>query len=106
MNPWDRETPCRPDCTRPRPGSRIEHCLVCHRTFAGTTAGDAHRAGPMDNRRCRSDFELAAIGLWLTDLGGRRVWHGQASKTGKQRRRTPADSWEGTAQTAEQGDVA
>jgi hypothetical protein len=101
----NRETPCRPDCTRPRPGQRLEHCRVCHRTFASTTAGDAHRAGQHDvDRRCRTDAELIALGLWLTDLAGRRVWHGRASKAGVQQRRTPRDSWSVRSVSDEQGE--
>jgi hypothetical protein len=100
----DRETPCRDDCTRPRPGSRHEHCRVCHRTFASTTAGDAHRVGPIGNRRCRGDAELIALGLWLTDLAGRRVWHGQANKAGVQRRWVPREQPDVTAQDDDQGE--
>ena len=100
----NRETPCTDECTRPRPGSRLEHCRVCHRTFASTVAGDAHRTGQHDvDRRCRTDAELVSLGLWLTDLAGRRVWHGRASNAGVQHRRTPPDRSSGAAQNDEQG---
>jgi len=54
---------------------RAEHCTLCHRTFTGTTAGDAHQTGihgirtGADRRRCRTDDELAKVRLIRKDNG-------------------------------------
>lgn len=37
---------------------RAEHCPACHETFTSTQAGDAHRTGPMENRRCLTPDEM------------------------------------------------
>lgn len=101
---------CTPDCTRPRPGSRLEHCLECHQTFASTRAGDDHRTGEHGvtegprRRRCRTPDEMRSLGLWLTDLRGRRVWHGRASTTGDQWRRDTAESWPRGPQDSERAE--
>ncbi len=49
-------------------GMRMEHCTVCHRTFSGTTTGDAHRTGRHGfDRRCLTDDELTGKGWRLAD---------------------------------------
>lgn len=53
-------------CDLRHTSSKFEHCTVCHRTFGGTAAGDAHRVGPYSpsgQRRCLSDDEMTAAGL-------------------------------------------
>lgn len=60
-------------------GMRMEHCTVCHRTFSGTTTGDAHRTGEHGiDRRCLTDDELAKKGMRLTDERA-HLWRGQPS---------------------------
>lgn len=69
-------------------GLRLEHCTVCHRTFSGTKAGDAHRIGehwPAGLRRCLTDEEMAAGGMWRDERG---VWHGYMRKDGTPQRNT------------------
>jgi hypothetical protein len=70
-------------------GHRTEHCTVCHRTLSGSTTGDAHRVGPHDgDRRCLTDGEMLALGLWPQDNQyGTTVWHGSPNKAGEQKRR-------------------
>lgn len=49
-------------------GLKREHCTVCHRTFSGTSTGDAHRTGQHGvDRRCLTDAELAKKGMRMTD---------------------------------------
>ena len=93
---------CTPDCVKPKPFSRLEHCKVCHESFDGTRPGDAHRVGDHglttgpDRRRCRTSDEMRAVGLWQDDRG---AWHGRATKTGEQKRRTVPGKWSGPSQT-------
>lgn len=39
---------------------RDQHCPACHHTFTSTAAGDLHRTGPHDNRRCTNPAWLAS----------------------------------------------
>ncbi len=39
-------------------GMKAEHCPECHETFTNTSAGDAHRTGPHDARRCLTPDEM------------------------------------------------
>ena len=67
-----REAPLKsvhPPCGREWSGQRAEHCPACHETFASTRAGDAHRIGPHDARRC---VPPATAGLWQDARG---IWH-------------------------------
>lgn len=47
-----------PRCAKSWRGLKAEHCTVCHETFTGTSAADAHRVGRhgvtegTDRRRC------------------------------------------------------
>ena len=56
---------------------RMEHCVECHQTFSGTTAGDKHRTGKHhlstgpDRRRCLSTDEMAEKGMTQNARG---VW--------------------------------
>lgn len=91
MNPgvWEnvmatQTTKCR-HCGAEWSGRRIQHCTVCHETFAGTDVGDAHRIGEFGvDRRCRT---VAEMRQFLTKSGhprfrpqtnpyGTRVWSG------------------------------
>ena len=69
---------CSSRCVRPRPGSKMQHCGVCHRTFSGSLAGDMHRAPiaarrdsrgrmiPLDHRRrCMTEEEMKALGMYM-----------------------------------------
>lgn len=83
---WKGQPPGSCGCGARWFGQRLEHCTVCHRTFSGTTTGDAHRVGPYwpeGLRRCLTDDELTARGLWL-DAG---IWHGRPNRAGIQHRR-------------------
>jgi hypothetical protein len=100
---------CTETCNRPRSFSHMEHCRVCHLTFASTTSGDAHRTGEHgvrdgpERRRCRTREELTAGGMWTTlDATGKEVWHGEFSKKGRQHRRSAPQATEGSDLTAEQ----
>jgi len=88
----NQETPCTDRCKKPGIGSRMEHCKVCHETFAGTEPGDSHRTGEHGkDRRCRSIEEMLAGGMWpRVDPDGKRVWHGRVNRAGVQRRRDAA----------------
>jgi len=72
----------------------MQHCRECHQTFSGTSAGDSHRTGKHevrtgpDRRRCRTEAEMVAVGLWRDARG---LWRGEASRTGAHRR------WSGLA---------
>lgn len=44
-------------------------CGGCCRTFSSDGAGDSHRTGPGDNRRCLTDIELVDRDFRLTDRG-------------------------------------
>lgn len=58
-------------------GLRMEHCTVCHRTFSGTSTGDAHRVGEHGvSRRCLTDAELTKKGFRLTDERA-HLWRGK-----------------------------
>jgi hypothetical protein len=65
-------TSCR--CGAAWSGLRIEHCMSCHETFSGTSAGDLHRVGEHgvkegpDRRRCLTVAEMKN----LTFTGGKR----------------------------------
>lgn len=72
-------TTCR--CGQSWTGLKLSHCTVCHRTFSTEANGDRHRTGQHhisqgpDRRRCRTDEELAAVGLGPTEGGnGSPVW--------------------------------
>jgi hypothetical protein len=43
-----------PKCGKSWTGKSAEHCDVCCQTFSGSSAGDLHRRGPGDARRCVS----------------------------------------------------
>ncbi|BAJ30092.1 MULTISPECIES: FDXHR family putative zinc-binding protein [Kitasatospora] len=58
-----------PPCGRQWSGQRAEHCPACHETFASTRAGDAHRTGPHNARRC---LPPATAALWQDARG---LWH-------------------------------
>ncbi|MGW2541746.1 FDXHR family putative zinc-binding protein [Kitasatospora sp. NPDC001574] len=58
-----------PPCSRQWSGLRAEHCPACCETFGSTRAGDAHRTGPHDARRC---LPPATVGLWQDARG---IWH-------------------------------
>lgn len=58
-----------PPCGREWSGQRAEHCPACCETFTSTRAGDAHRTGPHDARRC---VQPATVGLWQDARG---LWH-------------------------------
>lgn len=48
---------CR--CGKEIRGGKAEHCSVCHQTFTGTSAGDAHRVGSHGvDRRCLTPDEM------------------------------------------------
>ena len=56
-------TTCR-RCGATWHGLRLEHCTVCHQTFTGTSAGDAHRVGAHGPaRRCLTVDEMTAAGM-------------------------------------------
>lgn len=63
---------CR-DCDTTIAGSKAEHCTVCHETFGGTVAGDAHRVGAYEtySRRCLTVGEMLGKGMARNDRG---VW--------------------------------
>ena len=58
-------------------GLRIEHCMACHQSFTGTTAGDRHRVGDHntyvgpDRRRCLTPDEMREKGMAQNARG---VW--------------------------------
>lgn len=52
-------------------GTKPEHCTVCHQTFGSTTAGDKHRYGKPEQRRCRTEEWMTAQG-WTKDE--RDIW--------------------------------
>lgn len=43
------------DCGKSWGGLKAEHCMACHETFTGTTAGDKHRRGEYPNRYCTNE---------------------------------------------------
>jgi len=69
-------------CAATWSGLRIEHCTICHETFTGTSAGDAHRV-PTETRttangrqvratwrsRCLTPDEMTAAGMRRNDRG-------------------------------------
>lgn len=87
---------CTEVCNKPTPFSRLEHCRVCHQTFAATAAGDSHRTGEHGvSRRCRTTDEMLAGGMWTTtNTEGGIVWHGKWSESGVQKR------WSGPGSSA------
>jgi len=64
-------------CGKSWAGLRLEHCVACCQTLSGTTLGDAHRVGRMDERRCLNVDEMTAKGWHLNDHG---IWHGPSGK--------------------------
>lgn len=79
-------TTCKP-CGAEWSGYRVEHCLACHSTFSGTTAGDMHRTGDHavssgpSRRRCRTADEMLAKGLEPTlNAYGTPIWGRQGSQ--------------------------
>lgn len=65
--------------TRRIPGTKTGLCSPCQQLFAGESAADAHRVGPMTDRRCLSRDEMLAKGMWV-DAQDR--WHGPTKKKG------------------------
>lgn len=89
---------CTEACNRAAPGGRMEHCKVCHESFASTEGGDSHRIGDHgvregpNARRCRTPQEMGAMGMWMTLTSNNKlVWHGRANQAGVQRRWNAAD---------------
>lgn len=58
-------------CGKSWGGLKAEHCPVCCETFASTDAGDSHRVGPFDGRRCLSPEEMRTAGLRESERG---IW--------------------------------
>jgi hypothetical protein len=50
-------------------GERVCHCASCHLTFTSIGPFDAHRDGPMNDRRCRTEPELRQRGYEPNDSG-------------------------------------
>lgn len=44
-----------PQCGHTWGGLKAEHCTICHATFTGNTAGEAHRHGEYPNRTCSTE---------------------------------------------------
>lgn len=78
---------CSSKCVKPRIGSSLQHCGVCHRTFGSTTIGDAHRVPlkveedssgrlrRVDHRnRCPTEQEMLALGWSINPKT--RAWRG------------------------------
>jgi len=70
--------PC--ECGAAWPGTRICHCIGCHRTFTGERPFDAHRLGNHGvDRRCATEAEMSIKGLreragrWYRPVGAKRT---------------------------------
>lgn len=56
-------------------GMKLEHCSICHETFACTAAGDMHRVGRHgvtdgpDRRRCLTPEEMLDKGMTRNSRG-------------------------------------
>jgi hypothetical protein len=63
---------CSDECRKPT-GARMEHCLVCHQTFAGHTIADAHR---VDNGTyvLASDTLTSSVRRFPTELAVPTGW--------------------------------
>lgn len=60
----------------------LTHCANCHATFGSLSGFDAHRDGPIERRRCRTEAEMREKGY---EPNPRGVW----------RRPMPAGPWSG-----------
>lgn len=58
--------------TRRIPGTKTGLRSPCQQLFAGESAADEHRIGPMTDRRCLSRDEMLAKGMWVDSLDR---WH-------------------------------
>lgn len=85
---------CTPECRKPN-GNQA-HCGAdgCHQTFAGITAFDAHRAGPVDERHCRPPADcgmrLNAWGVWSQSGDGRPAFWDRPQPSGDTQTPEPA----------------
>ena len=85
-------------------GHASTFCRQCGARFANRKAADAHRAGEWGSaafpRRCRTDAEMVAGGMWQSQRG---VWHGELTESGVP---VPANAWQGRGSGVGRGDAA
>lgn len=48
-------------CGKSWTGNKASHCPVCCETFSNDRAGDKHRVGDPDNRRCLTPQEAGLV---------------------------------------------